>query len=185
MANENELNIIDEYISSGSDKAATQIIRTHQKFVFAVALRFLNSYEDAEDITQEVFIKALQNLKKFNRKSSLKTWLYRITVNSCINYKRKKSIFSVFSRSHDADLDNIKGSAYSPEQSYLGAELETRFLAELAKLPEKQRETFALRYFENMTYEEISAMIGTSVGGLKANYFQAVKKLAEKLNKDL
>lgn len=185
MVSTEEKNIIDEYVSTGSNRAATAFVREHQRFVFAVALRYLGSYDDAEDITQEVLFKALTNLHKFNLKSSLKTWLYRITANTCINFKRKRSIFSVFTRSSSADLNEIKGSNTNPEQAFLGKEIEEKFLLELSKLPEKQRETFALRYFDNMTYEEISDLLGTSVGGLKANYFQAVKKLAAKLNKEL
>lgn len=176
-------NIIDEYLANGSNRAATELIRKYQKFVFSVALRYVNSYDDAEDLTQEVFIKALKSLSKFNQKSSFKTWLYRITVNTCLTFLRKKKFMSLLRLDDNYDVVT-KQKDFSPEQYYIGNELEHRFLQELAKLPEKQRETFALRYFENMSYEEISQLLGTSVGGLKANYFQAVKKLAEKLKSE-
>lgn len=176
--------LIQDYIANKSNQAATQLIRKYQKFVFAVALRYVGSYDDAEDLTQEVFIKALNNLHKFNQKSSLKTWLYKITVNTCFTFLRKKKIMSFFRIDDNNDVIK-KQKDFSPEQYYLGNELERKFLEELAKLPEKQRETFALRYFENLSYEEISKLLGTSVGGLKANYFQAVKKLSEKLKSEL
>ncbi len=176
MLSEEEKHIIDEFVSTGSDRAATAFVRMYQKFVYATSLRFLNSYDDADDITQEVFIRALDNLHKFKAQSSLKTWLYRITVNTCINFKRKRSIFSVFTRS-DNDISEMNGNFNNPEQLLVGKESEEKFLKALSSLPEKQRETFALRYFDDLTYEEISDLLGTSVGGLKANYFQAIKKL--------
>lgn len=184
MLDQEEKHIIQEYIANKSNKAATQLIRKYQKFVFAVALRYVGSYDDAEDLTQEVFIKALYNLHKFNQNSSLKTWLYRITVNTCLSFIRKKKLMS-FLRIDDNNDVIKKQKDFSPEQYYLGNELERRFLLELTKLPEKQRETFALRYFDNLSYEEISKLLGTSVGGLKANYFQAIKKLSEKLRSEI
>jgi len=184
LLDQEEKHIIQEYIANKSNKAATQLIRKYQKFVFAVALRYVGSYDDAEDLTQEVFIKALNNLHKFNQNSSLKTWLYRITVNTCLSFIRKKKLMS-FLRIDDNNDVIKKQKDFSPEQYYLGNELERRFLLELTKLPEKQRETFALRYFDNLSYEEISKLLGTSVGGLKANYFQAIKKLSEKLRSEI
>jgi len=184
LLDQEEKHIIQEYIANKSNKAATQLIRKYQKFVFAVALRYVGSYDDAEDLTQEVFIKALYNLHKFNQNSSLKTWLYRITVNTCLSFIRKKKLMS-FLRIDDNNDVIKKQKDFSPEQYYLGNELERRFLLELTKLPEKQRETFALRYFDNLSYEEISKLLGTSVGGLKANYFQAIKKLSEKLRSEI
>jgi len=184
LLDQEEKYIIQEYIANKSNKAATQLIRKYQKFVFAVALRYVGSYDDAEDLTQEVFIKALYNLHKFNQNSSLKTWLYRITVNTCLSFIRKKKLMS-FLRIDDNNDVIKKQKDFSPEQYYLGNELERRFLLELTKLPEKQRETFALRYFDNLSYEEISKLLGTSVGGLKANYFQAIKKLSEKLRSEI
>ncbi|MEJ5244947.1 MAG: RNA polymerase sigma factor [Bacteroidota bacterium] len=176
-------NIIDDYLSNGSNNAATRLIRKYEKFVFAIALRYTGSYDDAEDLTQEVFIKALNNLKKFKQDSSLKTWLYRITVNTCITFMRKKKITTFFRLDDNSDAIK-KQKDFSPEQYYIADELERKFLDELSKLPEKQRETFALRYFDNLSYEEISKLLGTSVGGLKANYFQAIKKLSEKLKSE-
>ncbi|HOQ48301.1 MAG TPA: RNA polymerase sigma factor [Candidatus Kapabacteria bacterium] len=184
MIDSEDKNIIEEYITNGSNNAATRLIRKYEKFVFAIALRYVASYDDAEDLTQEVFIKVLNNLKKFKQDSSLKTWLYRITVNACITFVRKKKITSFFRLDDNSDVIK-KQKEFSPEQYYIADELERKFLNELTKLPEKQRETFALRYFDNLSYEEISQLLGTSVGGLKANYFQAIKKLSEKLKSEI
>src|SRR6056297_593306 len=88
--------IISEYLEGDRERGATAFVRKYQNFVFATALRYLKSYDDAEDAAQEAMIKALQNLNKFKGKSSLKTWLYRITVNVSLNLNRKKKILSIF-----------------------------------------------------------------------------------------
>jgi len=180
---ENDNEILEEFTAGNSELAATSFVRKYQNFVFSVALRYLQSFDDAEDAAQETFIKALKGLQKFKGNSSLKTWLYRITTNVCNNMIRKKKVMSLF-RSSRNDYFNIADGALNPEETIERREFEEHFLKALNKLPEKQRETFALRYFEELTYEEISSMIGTSVGGLKANYYQATKKLAHYLEKN-
>lgn len=177
--------IIRELESGDKERAATAFMRKYQNFVFNTAMRYLKSYDDAEDATQEVFINALKNIKKFREESSLKTWLYRITFNVCSNFLRKKKILGIFQNKPEEDIEdeiyNIADESRNPEEKFIDNEYEEKFLKLLMKLPEKQRETFSLRYFDDMPYEEISKILGTSVGGLKANYFQATKKLAELL----
>jgi len=181
LALDSDQDIIAEWNSTGSNRAATSFVRKYQSFVYATALRHLNDPDDASDAAQETFIKALKSLKNFRGNSSLKTWLYRITVNVCSNVKRKKKFYSFFSNEDQEILQNIPASDRNPEQKFEDNELFSNFLMALRKLPEKQRETFALRYFEDLTYDEISKMLGTSVGGLKANYYQAVQKLTKQL----
>lgn len=185
----NDKDIIQELESGDKERAATAFMRKYQNFVFNTALRYLKSYDDADDATQEVFIKALKNIRQFRQESSLKTWLYRITFNVCTNYLRKKKFMGIFqsktSIEDDLDeLENITDGSLNPEEKYINNEYEERFLKLLMTLPEKQRETFSLRYFDELPYEEISKILGTSVGGLKANYFQATKKLANLLKKE-
>ena len=189
---DSDKDILRELESGNNEHGATAFVRKYQNFVFSAALRYLKSYDDADDAAQEVFIKALKNIKKFREESSLKTWLYRITFNVCSNILRKKKVFGFFKSSSESEneLDdefyNLADDNPDPEQKFLNAEFEEKFMKILMKLPEKQRETFALRYFEELPYEEISKILGTSVGGLKANYFQATKKLAELLkNEDI
>lgn len=184
MILENDPDIIEEYISGNKDRAANAFIRKYQTFVYATALRFLGDYDDADDAAQEVFIKALKNLEKFQMRSSLKTWLYKITKNQCINFSRKKKILSIFNSSSDDKSFEYISRDLLPDEEMEKKQFEDRFQLALAKLPKKQRETFALRYFENLSYNEISQMIGTSEGGLKANYFQAVQKLAKYLKEN-
>lgn len=175
---ESEQDIIRDYCETGSQRSATAFVRKHQKFVYATALRYLQNHEDADDAAQETFIKALKSLNKFKGNSSVKTWLYRITTNVCINTIRKKKLLSIFSRKSENEYVDLLKDELTPEQAFQNKEFEENFVKLLGKLPEKQRETFALRYFENLQYEQISQMLGTTVGGLKANYYQAVKKLS-------
>ncbi|MES2764677.1 MAG: RNA polymerase sigma factor [Bacteroidota bacterium] len=176
--------LIQEYVSGDRERAATEFVRRHQQFVYSVAYRYLRSQDDADDAAQETFIRALKNLHKFRGESSLNTWLYRITMNVCTNIQRKKRVRDFFGL--DDVAETIASDEATPAQIYEDSDFEKRFKVLLNELPEKQRETFALRYFDELSYEEISKILGTSVGGLKANYFQAVKKLAVLLkNSDL
>lgn len=186
MALENDNQIISEYVSGNRDIAATAFVRKYQKFVYSVALRYIKDEDDAYDVSQDVFIKALNNLHKFRQESSIKTWLYKITANTSKTHLRKKKLLAFFKfiDRDEVDLENLQVSYETPSKNIEDKEFENNFLRILDKLPDKQRETFALRYFDNLSYEEISNLLGTSIGGLKANYYQAVKKLTALLKKE-
>jgi len=190
LAINNELTNIDEPATILDNKELNNFVRNYQKFVYHTALRYTKDYDLSEDITQEVFLKALKNINKFKNKSSIKTWLYRITINECKNQFRRKKLFNFFnftSREEEGNEieDRVFISNTNPENQYLMKETELLFLKAYQELPEKQRETFALRYFDELSYEEISEILGTSIGGLKANYYQAVRKIAKKLNYEI
>ncbi len=181
-----DIEIIDDYVENGSNKAANAFVRKYQKFVYSTAFRYLKSYDDSQDAAQQVFIKALGNLKSFRKESSLSTWLYRITVNICTTMLRKKRVMSIFSSASDNNFEDyfsVESREATPLQELESKEFEEEFNLAFANLPQKQRETFALRYFDDLSYAEISDMLGTSIGGLKANYYQAVKKLGILLKK--
>lgn len=161
-------------------------MNTYRNFVYSTALRYFNNHYDADDITQEVFIKAFKSIKKFKFNSSLKTWLYQITKNHCYTlYRKKKKNVSINSgEMEENEQDKWFTDSETPLSKVESDEFYDAFYNALNKLPEKQRETFALRYFEDMPYQEISDLLGTSVGGLKANYYQAVKKLSTLIERD-
>jgi RNA polymerase sigma-70 factor, ECF subfamily len=165
--------------STSSNAAANEFVRKYQKFVYATALRYLKNSDDAYDASQEVFIKALKSIGGFRGESSLSTWLYRITMNICFGMKRKEKLRQFVGLDDVAETESSYG--FTPDQEAENNDFHARFDALLAQLPEKQRQTFVLRYFDELSYEEISQMLGTSVGGLKANYFHASKKLAHLL----
>ena len=179
---ETDREIIDAYRSGDREVAATTFVRKHQRFVYAVAMRQLNNTDDARDAAQETFIKALTNLEKFRQDSSISTWLYRITVNTCSSMRKKRRLLSFFAFGEgEGERDVAHVGATSPEQATITSDFERFFTTVLAALPPKQRETFCLKYYDDLSYEEISEMIGTSVGALKANYHWAVKKIAAAL----
>jgi len=175
--------IVREYCKGNIEEAATSLVRKYQKFVYSIALRHLQNYDDADDAAQEAFIKAIKGLPSFRGESSIKTWLYTITTNICKNTLRSRSFVFWKRIDEDDEVFEIPSEDVSPHQAVENLEFEQNFIKMLGKLPPKQRETFALRYFDGLPYEEISKMLGTSVGGLKANYYQAVKRL-EKLLKN-
>lgn len=180
-------NEIMKYAKTGeAQRSANEFVRKHQKFVYAVAYRYLKNEEDAEDIAQEAFINALKSMESFRGDSDVKTWLYRITVNLCNNALRKKKMVSFFRYGDKEDTEefyNIADEDDTPYQSVERSEFREQFHKALNALPPKQRETFVLRYFEEMPYEEISKMLGTSTGALKANFFHAMKKISAELKK--
>ncbi len=178
--------ILQQFTEGNIEQAALKLVKTYKNFVYLTAYRYLKNYDDAEDITQEVFIKALEKLKSFRLESTIKTWLYRITVNFSKNFLRKKALYSFFSidKLNDGDTEfDIADTTKGTEIEY--KELEEKFLQAVANLPEKQREVFSLRYFDKLSFNEISKLLGTSVGGLKANYFYAVRKIADEMKKYL
>lgn len=172
-------------LDTRDERSITEFIREHQSFVFNLAYRYLNSFEDAQDASQDAFIKAIKNIENFRQESSIKTWLYQITKNTCLNYIKKnkirKALSFSFTRDNAENELEIMDNNYRPDQKFEDKELESKFIRAINNLPEKQRETFALRYYEDMPYSEISKLLGTSIGGLKANYFQAIKKISEEL----
>ncbi len=171
--------LIDEYVRGDRDAAATRFVRQYQRFVYSLALRQLsNSYDDADDAAQEVFIRALKGLSSFKGDSTIQTWLYRITINVCHTMRKRRRSLSLFSGDDESDPE-LPSTDATPERVLLNKDFQQQFDKILQQLPDKQRETFYLRYFDELSYEEISEMLGTSIGGLKANYFQAVQKLAK------
>jgi len=177
--------IIEEYSKGNIEQATNEFVRRYKNFIYLVAYRYVRNYDDAEDITQEVFIDALRKLKDFRQESSLKTWLYRITVNKAKNLLRRRNLISFISFSRPEEDNDLDFPDHTQSNKLENKELEEKFLEVLATLPEKQREVFSLRYFEDLSFNEISEMLGTSVGGLKANYFHAVRKIASEMKKYL
>jgi RNA polymerase sigma factor (sigma-70 family) len=160
------------------EKGYRTLVEMYQKRVYGVIRKMVIIHEDADDITQNTFIKAIKNLPNFNGNSSLFTWLYRIATNESLNFleKKKRRYFFSMEDHHEAMIDHLDHSVYIS-----GEEIQRKLQKCILKLPDKQRLVFNLRYYEDLSYEEISKITDTSVGSLKASYHHAVKKIENEL----
>ena len=149
------------------------IVNSYQQMLYFHIRRIVINHEDARDVLQNTFLKAWKNLDKFRGDAHIKTWLYRIATNESISYLKRK-------RGHFEDLvdiqDDLRHSLAGG--NYIDGEYIQQLLHQaILTLPEKQRLVFSMRYFDEMKYEEIGEVLSLSVGGLKANYHHAVKKV--------
>jgi|TARA_B110000444_G_scaffold261029_1_gene310592 RNA polymerase sigma-70 factor (ECF subfamily) len=150
------------------------IINLYQKRIYWHIRKILISHDDTNDVTQNTFIKVFKNLKGFKGESSIFTWIYRIATNESLTFlkKNKKHYFE--------SLDNVSSSLsikLTSDIYFDGDKAQIMLQEAILKLPTKQRIVFNMRYFDNMKFEQISQVLGTSVGALKANYHHAKNKI--------
>lgn len=177
-----DLQLIEE-VRSGKRRAFTELMRRYQQRVYWVARRIVGTHEDADDIAQETFVKAFIALGDFRGESSFFTWLYRIAVNLSLNAVRKKQLMNYLRESEI--INRIFPSPEDPSREVEFKETQTLLDEAIARLPEKQRAVFVMRYYDEMSYEEISEVMKTSVGGLKANFFHALRKVREYMTNEI
>jgi RNA polymerase sigma-70 factor, ECF subfamily len=164
----------------GDTQAFRTIVEQHQTFVYAVAFRFVHDEEDAEDITQEVFIRLWKNLSQYRSEIKLTTWLYRIIANYCLDFlksqhgrQRKNKV--------DVDSHHQLPNPLTPEKEFQQQEFMNILKQVAEELTPKQRAVFVLRDLEGLSPEEVSAALSMSAGNVKSNLFHARQKAAEKL----
>ncbi|MFO7445778.1 MAG: RNA polymerase sigma factor [Ignavibacteriaceae bacterium] len=176
----NDFELIKQFLN-GSEAAFNKIVIKYQDKIYWHARRMTGNHLDADEIVQEVLLVMYNKLKTFQFKSSLYTWIYRITSTRSINLLRKNQVKRFFSieESEAAGLRTSTDIIKNIEDK----EKVDRINKALQKLPAKQREVFIMRTYEELSYDEISEITGKSVGGLKANYFHAVNKLTELVKK--
>jgi RNA polymerase sigma-70 factor (ECF subfamily) len=172
-----------EDVRAGNRSAFTELMRRHQQRVYWAARRIVGTHEEADDIAQETFIKAYLGLGDFRGEASFFTWLYRIAVNLSLNAIRKKQVLNYVRDS--AILRRVFPAEESPEKKAEYHDLQSRIQEAVGRLPEKQRAVFVLRFYDELSYDEIARILKTSVGGLKANYFHALKKIQEQLRDEI
>ena len=170
-------NELIELFQNGDESAFNHLVLRYQEKVYWVARRFVNDHDGADDVTQDVFCKVYESLGSFRGEASVYTWLYRITVNIALNSLRRQKVRELF-RIDEMFEAKDEGSV-APDEALEQQEQKTLIEEAITKLPEKQKSVFVLRYYEELPYEDISKILKTSVGGLKANYFHAVKKIQE------
>ena len=166
---------------STREKGFRQLILTHQERVYHLIRRMVIIHEDADDLTQNTFIKAFKYIHKFEGQSSLFTWLYRIATNEALSFlEKKKKRFFLPIDDYNETLTNYLDHGIQ----LTGDEIQQKLQKALLTLPDKQRLVFHLKYQEDLPYQEISEITKTSVGSLKASYHHAVKKIEQYLGED-
>src|SRR5438552_26989 len=171
-----DADLVDRYLA-GDMSAFDELMIRYERQIYRVCYRFVENREDARDLAQEVFIKAFEHLGTFRRESSLKTWLYRIAMNHCINHVKKHSQDFV-------EVTETIGSSGASVQSQMeDREQRDQFRRLVKQLPPKQKAILELRINEQLSYEEIANISGRSVSTIKASVFFALEKL-RKLVKD-
>lgn len=154
--------------------AFTQLVRKYQERLYWHIRRMVVEHEDTNDILQNVFIKIWKNLEGFKQESNLFTWLYRIATNETLTWmEQQKKRTSVSLSDEESPLAN----KLEAQKGFDANKLEWKLQQAIQALPEKQRVVFNLRYYDEMPYEEMSTVLDTSVGALKASYHHAVKKV--------
>lgn len=160
--------------------AFSALVKQYQRPIYAIVRKMVISHDDADDIVQDVFVKVWNNLDKFKGDSVLFTWIYRIATNEALQFLRKRRNRSWFGNDISEDLVEKLES----DKHIDGDEVQLKLQKAILKLPDKQRLVFNLRYFEELTYEEIAAITESSVGALKASFHHATKKIEEFLQDD-
>lgn len=149
-------------------------MRKYQQKVYYHIRRMVIDHDDANDLVQTTFIKAWKGLENFREDSQVFTWLYRIATNECLthlNNKKKRFFLPI------GDVEHELTSKLDSEPTLKANQLEMKLQKAILSLPEKQRTVFNLRYYDEMKYEEMSEVLGTSVGALKASYHHALQKI--------
>ena len=166
MNSDEEDKVLVRSFKNGDEKAFDRLFEKYQIPLYSICYRYARNEDDARDLTQDIFIKVYNNLKKFEEKSKFFTWLYRIAVNACISFRRTVRFpheeYEPYSKTTSMDQRVMMKIAIDDA---------------LVKLPERQRMSFILRHYEGYTFDEIARIMGISCGAAKANHFHAIKKL--------
>ena len=178
--NEKEL-ITNLKSEAGREQAFQLLVKTYQQRLYWHIRKIVMNHDDTDDILQNVFIKVWKNIEGFREDSSLFTWLFRIATNESLSHLQKQRRHSEVSINEMSDYlaDSLESDAY-----FEGDEIQKKFHLAILQLPNKQRIVFNMKYFDEMKYEEISEVLKTSIGALKASYHFAVKKIEEFLKED-
>lgn len=162
-------------------EAFAQVVKDYSESLYWQIRRMVMLHEDANDILQNTFVKAWSNLEYFRGEAKLSTWLYRIALNECLSFISKKKTNELVSiEDENSNLENMLEN----DPYFDGDRTQILLQKAIHTLPEKQRIIFNLRYYQDMKYEEISEIMGTTVGALKASYHHAVKKIEDFFNEN-
>ena len=156
------------------NEAFKELLLEYQRPLYNHIRNIVLNHDDADDVLQNTFVKVFQYLKNFKGESKLFSWMYRIATNEALTFLNQKSKINGISSEElqNKTIDNLQADVF-----FDGNEIQLKLQKAIANLPEKQQLVFKMKYFEELKYEEISEILGTSVGALKASYHHAVKKI--------
>ncbi len=172
--------IVDLYRSGQREKAFKEIVDSYSERLYWHVRRFLWSHEDTDDLLQEIFVKVWSSLPSFRGDSQLYTWIYRIATNESLNFVQKQKIRSALR--FESITPKIE-EKIDEDTLMNGDQLQRELAKAVQRLPAKQRTVFIMRWFDELSYEEISEILETSVGALKASYHFAAEKIKADLEK--
>jgi len=157
------------------------LVKEYRKKVYWLVRKMVIDHDDADDVTQEVFVKIHRNIGGFREDSKLFTWIYRIATNESLSFlrsRRRKFLLPIH------DVERELAGVIDSGRGFDGSEIERKLQKAILTLPEKQRLVFNLKYFDDLSYEQIAEITGTSVGALKASHHHAVKKIEDYLEQE-
>jgi len=181
MSEISDKEILLQYFEGDKNKAFNLLLQKYQERLYWHIRKIVVSHENADDVLQNTFIKVWKYLSNFKQQSSLYTWLYRIATNEALAHlKKNKPEYHLPLSENESEFAN----KLSDDNLYTGDEIALKLQTAINTLPEKQKLVFNMKYFDEMKYKEISEILDTSVGALKASYHIAVKKIEEYLKDD-
>jgi len=176
-------------LKNGDHDAFRELVERHKLTVLNMCLRFTGNKQDAEDLAQDVFLRLFQAAPNYEIKAAFTTWLYRITVNLCLNYQRRKKILHFFSLDHDKHPDDsMAGRApqfalkEQPDTDFERKELQQIVQRAIQSLPENQKSVLILHRFQDLSYKEIAEVLDITVSAVESRLHRAKQNLKKRLN---
>jgi RNA polymerase sigma-70 factor (ECF subfamily) len=170
-----------EQFRSGDHAAFDVLVHRHYERIYELVYYFTHNVEDAYDITQEVFLRVFSALATFKGDAAFYTWLYRIALNACTDYRRRRARYRDVELTdevlHGGDARRFSRRERTPPENTLRAELSEQIQRAISVLPAKQRQVFVLRYMEDLSLQEIATIVGRELGTVKAHLFHATRKM--------
>lgn len=184
---ENEQNLVDRFCS-GDTTAFQELVERYKKKIYYLAFDITGNHHDAEDISQEVFIKMFRSLKTFRKDAKMSSWLYQITVNTCIDSFRrnspiqKKLMNKLDKENVEANLLMKRDAAEDPEMNTEASQIQTHITEALQKVSPRERSVFVMRHYNDLKMIEVAEILNVSVGTVKSLFHRAIKKLRKELS---
>lgn len=169
--------LLDKFADPGTrNYAFNLLVKKYQERIYWHVRRMVIDHDEADDLVQDIFIKVWRGLENFREDAKIYTWMYRIATNECITHlnKKKKRIFIPW-----GDVEGQLSQKLESDPLFDGDKIQRKLQQAVLTLPDKQRVVFNMKYYEDMKYEDMSEVLGTSVGALKASYHHAVKKIED------